>query len=257
MKLLSAEIIDIQSVNKDVYKMELQFKQPFNCLPGQFVNIRVSTLDVPLLRRPISISRQVNDCVIELMIREIGIGTKLLKEKVIGEKIDLIGPLGNGFDLTGVNEDSKILIVGGGIGIAPLRGLYKAIKELNPKKITVVSGFREKPYAKEDFEDAEYHEIDESKMNLFVSQYIEKELAMAEYDQVFTCGPHPMMVKMKSLCEDKNTPLQVSLEEKMACGIGVCLGCAVKIKTDDFNYTYKKVCVDGPVFDSREVIFDE
>jgi dihydroorotate dehydrogenase electron transfer subunit len=257
MKLLSAEIINIQRVNEDVYKMELQFEEPFNCLPGQFVNIRISTLDVPLLRRPISISRQINNRVIELMIREIGIGTKLLKEKIVGEKIDLLGPLGNGFDLTGVNEESRILIVGGGIGIAPLRGLHKAIEEIKVKKVTVVSGFREKPYAKEDFQGAEYHEIDESKMNLFVTQYIEKELVMADYDQVFTCGPHPMMIKMKSLCENSNTALQVSLEEKMACGIGVCLGCAVKIKTNDFDYTYKKVCVDGPVFDSREVIFDE
>lgn len=257
MKLRTAHVQEIHSVNDSVYCVRLGFEEVFESAPGQFVEIRVSELDVPLLRRPISISRQVDDMSIELLVREIGIGTALMRQWKKGEAVDLIGPLGTGFDLEGLNRESRVLLVGGGIGIAPMRGLSDALRDLLEEGPTVVNGFREDPFGGADFQGCDYHEVDESTQGGFVTEYIENRIRLGGYHRVYACGPHPMLARMKVLCEAAGVPLQVSLEEKMACGIGVCLGCAVKIRTGDFSYTYKKVCVDGPVFDSREVIFHD
>lgn len=257
MKLLQAVIREAESVNADIFRLVLEFDEKFPAQAGQFINIRVSALDVPLLRRPISISRILDDKHIELLIREMGIGTQQLRAQMVGQRLDLIGPLGRGFDLSAVGSDASVLIVGGGIGVAPLRGLVQALESRGQKSITAVNGFRENPFCAEDFTATEYHEVDESVQREFVTDYLKKNFDMTQFDQVYACGPHPMLRTLKTLCENAGVPLQISLEEKMACGIGVCLGCAVKVKVGDFGHTYKKVCADGPVFDSLEVIFDE
>jgi dihydroorotate dehydrogenase electron transfer subunit len=253
MRLLEAEIIRSECVSKDVFKVQLHFEESFSCEPGQFVNIKVSSVDAPLLRRPISISRQIDEYTIELLVKQIGMGTEILKKKLIGEKLDLIGPLGNGFFLDNVKPEDRILLIGGGIGIAPLVGLCDALKRKSVKNITVINGFTDHPYGEELFTGTQYREIDESIDKKYVTECVD----FSEFDLVFSCGPKPMLKRLSEMAEESQTNLQISLEEKMACGIGVCLGCAIKIKIASEKYTYKKVCVDGPVFNSSEVMFDE
>ncbi|MBN2260272.1 MAG: dihydroorotate dehydrogenase electron transfer subunit [Clostridiales bacterium] len=257
MKLLQARISEIKTINEEVFSMRLEFDNSFIFRPGQFIDIKVSEWDSPLLRRPISISRKISENEIELLIKIQGTGTKQMRKKMIGTEVDLIGPLGNGFYLDDLVKELPLLIVGGGIGIAPLKSLVNELKSRGYKNIDIVNGFRKEPYGKEGFDTFNYHEVDETKEGIFVTEFVENNLLNRPYQQVLACGPKPMLQILSKMFNEKNIPIQISMEEKMACGIGVCLGCAIKVKKDLFNYTYKKVCVDGPVFYGDEVIFDE
>lgn len=257
MKLLWGEVVEVEALTSDVFRMLLKFEEPFDFKAGQFINIKTSNSDTPLLRRPISISQRIDEYTIELLIKEIGVGTAQLKNKLIGEKVHLIGPLGNGFYIDEINTDTRVLLVGGGIGSAPLRGLYQELTSRGADNIQVINGFSKSPFGGDYFKDVDYREVNEEEEQIFVTDYIEKEVDLSQYDVVFSCGPKPMLQRIAEMARKANIKAQISLEEKMACGIGVCLGCAIKVKKGELNYTYKKVCVDGPVFMSDEVIFDD
>lgn len=208
----------------------------------------------PLLRRPISIHK-IEENAVEFIFQIKGKGTEILAQREEGEEIDILGPLGLG---TFTYEGKKnIAIIGGGIGIFPLYELAKRAKA--ETKINMYLGFRNKDYVilEEDYkkvsdkftlttDDGSYGN------NGFAINYLKEDLSKEPVDQIYACGPLPMLKAVKELAKEKNIPCQISLEERMGCGIGVCLGCAVKISAGD-QTVYGHVCKAGPVFDANMV----
>ncbi|OPL07679.1 MAG: hypothetical protein AVO33_03885 [delta proteobacterium ML8_F1] len=256
MRLLTGRVTENAAVNAQVFRMGVRMDEPFEFSPGQFVNIRVSEYDVPLLRRPISISRRIDETTIEFLVKVEGIGTRQMGQWSQGTRVDLIGPLGRGFDIEGFDKKAPLLILGGGIGTAPLKGLAQELADRGYERVYVLNGFKEDPYGKEDFKCFEYRVIDESKEPVYVTDYLLSHWGGIAFQGVFACGPMAMLRRVKEIFREGEIPVQISLEEKMACGVGACLGCAVKIKCGNFQHRYQKVCVDGPVFDASEVIFE-
>lgn len=235
---VNAEILSNDRVGDDVYKLVL--KGNFKGEPGQFYMLKSWDL-YPLLSRPFSICDITADT-ISFLYLVVGAGTELLRDLHAGDNISLLGPLGNGFEL---GDYERVAIVSGGIGIAPM--LYLA-KRLNCK-IDLYAGFREYDYF--------MSEISPYVDNIYLSSDTGVvghhgnviEIYQDNYDQVFACGPNPMLNALKE--KGSQDKIQLSLESHMACGIGACLGCTVNT-TDGM----KRVCVDGPVFISSEVLFD-
>lgn len=221
--------------------------------PGQFVEVKVSDGMEPFLRRPISIF-DASENALKLLIRTVGIGTKLMTTWEPGKEVDILGPLGNGFDLSAVNE--KALLIGGGIGAAPLFFLAKEL-QAQGKDVKLLFLPKRDAVVLESFGNL----IDEANIVFAENRYafpdvLKEELQTAnEKPQIFTCGPTVMMKTATKVASEEGASIQVSLEERMGCGIGICAGCAVAIKTDDGDFTYKKVCKDGPVFNGEEVLF--
>ncbi|MDK2798615.1 MAG: dihydroorotate dehydrogenase electron transfer subunit [Clostridiales bacterium] len=227
--------------------------------PGQFLNIKCCEGLTAILRRPISI------CDIDTKNQEIrfifqvkGNGTKLLALKKVGDNIDILGPLGNGYYIN--DQYTNPLLVGGGIGVFPLLMLIKSISSQNS---TVYLGFKNKEMV---VLEKDFHKVcsnlqiatDDGSYGHkgYVTQLMEKKLQKDPVDIVYACGPEPMLRLVNNTCKKYNIPCQISLEQRMGCGIGACLVCACKIKTTQ-DWEYKHVCKDGPVFWGNEVIFDD
>ena len=237
-------------------------------LPGQFVHLRVFDSDVPLLRRPFSLHR-INPDSIELLYEVKGEGTRILSERKKDEMVDLIGPLGNGFDLADIPEGKNIILIAGGIGVAPLVSLVDALlKQYDRERLIFFLGARSQKLILGE------REIRHSGIECLIStddgscgergpvtRLFEKKLAdwRENPGMVFACGPEAMLKVMGSLSRRFKFLCQVSLEENMGCGIGACLGCVVRLRTNpgqDVSFEYKRVCKDGPVFLASGIIFE-
>lgn len=236
--------------------------------PGQFIHVRVSENFHPLLRRPFSIHKidKENQC-IEILFNIVGRGTLLLSRKKKGEYLDVIGPLGRGYWLT---EDTKeVVIVAGGIGIAPLFSLAENLvrKNILSSHIIAMLGAETKNLlvCVEELRNlgvkVEVATKDGSAgYNGMVSTLLENYLSSERINQrmqIFSCGPLSMLKIVAKIAHKYNLPCQVSMEEKMGCGIGACLGCVIKVREKgSLAEDYERVCVNGPVFDAYEVIWE-
>lgn len=243
MRIL-AEILENLPLCEGVYKMVLKAPEAAKTAgAGQFVHIAVPDGD-KILRRPISIC-DVNGESITVVYAVRGGGTASLSSLQSGEKLDILAPLGHGFMLEG--RDS-IAAVGGGIGIFPL--LY-ALKRSNASKKTAFLGFRNKSSAVllEEFGKVCDLHIATEDGSLgekgFVTAALKQE--WSGFDTVLACGPGPMLRAVNSVCASHGIDPQLSVEERMGCGLGGCLVCACKVKAGDW-YDYAHVCTDGPVF---------
>lgn len=232
--------------------------------PGQFVHVRVSQAADPLLRRPISLHGiDYDQGTVSMLYQVAGQGTRLMSEMKAGEQIDLMGPLGRGFTVP--DGIAKVLVIGGGIGVAPLFPLVQALKHYKVEQ-TVLLGARTADYvigagqlsalgvkvemATDDGSLGHYG---------FVTDLAEKHMKLAKPDYFYACGPNPMLKQLLKAADKYGLDGQVSLEERMGCGVGACLACVCKTKTGSdrpADFEYKKVCHDGPVFEAREVIID-
>jgi dihydroorotate dehydrogenase electron transfer subunit len=258
MKDIKSKILYNRQIIPGYFKATL--KAPYianNSVPGQFVQVRCSDATEPLLRRPFSIHRVKSDRV-ELLYEVIGKGTNILSQKKEGDVVDVLGPLGNGFT---ISLKPSAALVGGGIGVAPLVFLAE---ELKKKKIntTVLLGGRTKNLilCKKDFKNAGadvYISTDDGTCGHkgFVTDLLGQYLSTVncQSSTVYACGPNAMLKRVSEICEDFETDCEVSLEERMACGIGACLGCAVNIRGK--NPETKMVCKDGPVFKANKIIW--
>lgn len=234
----SVEILENKKVSDDIYLMKLNAS--LKGAPGQFYMLKVGNLD-PLLPRPISIY-DVGENIISFLYQVVGKGTEIMTEKKPGDTIEILGPLGNGFKI----EGEKVAIVGGGIGIAPLLYLCKKLKSEN-KYVEVFLGYRTRPYLTEEFEKvADKVHIATEDGSVGHKGYV-TEIIGRDFDTLYSCGPNLMMKSLKSLniCERE----YYSLEARMACGIGACLGCSIKTVNG-----MKRVCHEGPIFSKDEVI---
>jgi dihydroorotate dehydrogenase electron transfer subunit len=214
--------------------------------PGQFV--MASCGEECLLPRPLSI-HQVNDKGIALLFQVVGKGTAWLSQRQAGDNVDIFGPLGNGFS---INSDSKnLLLVAGGIGIAPLYFLAQEALE-RKYSVTLLYGTADRKRYSTSPQIKLVSAIEDGtvgykgKVTDLLPQYIDWS------DQIFACGPLPMYKEMTKMPEPKDKPVQISLEVRMACGLGVCYGCTVRTKTG-----LKQVCTDGPVFGLDDILWDE
>lgn len=252
------KLLKKQMINEENFRFVIERTDEMGLIqPGQFFNISATKFDYPLLKRPISVSG-VGDDSIEFTIKIIGDGTRAMMDYNEGDFIELMGPLGNGFESDGYQ---KILVIGGGIGIAPLKGLINSLKKTDVI-IHSVLGYRDTPYLHEDFVAKSLKidimsENDDQYRTGYVTEPVVKLLEMESYDMIFVCGPHPMLKNLTDLFNSKGIRAQLLMEEKMACGIGACLVCTCKTKNGDFGFKHSRMCKDGPMFYSDEVIFDE
>ncbi len=253
MQLHDVKIVKRSQISENEWRFD--FAAPALCeeaKPGQFVMVECSKGTVPFLRRAISIN-QCKDGVLSLMFAVVGEGTEALSEMQEGDTVSLLGPLGRGFDLE--IRDSKIVMIGGGIGKAPFEYLADVLLTKN-NDLTFIAGGRSKAqlqglasYSGKDVRLLYATEDGSLGTKGFVSTYFE---AIKDCDRIYACGPTPMLAAVKRFADESEISCQLSLEGKMACGVGVCLGCTCRSGNPDAA-VYPKVCQDGPVFWSEEV----
>jgi dihydroorotate dehydrogenase electron transfer subunit len=254
-----ADILRQEQLTPEIFRLTL--KAPAiagNARPGQFVMVRTSPCHDPLLRRPLSIHQTIGNEQVQLLYKVVGKGTRLLAAMLPGQKLNLTGPLGHGFELAG---KPAICLVGGGMGIAPLYFLAREIlRTTKPPKCIVLLGARtaaEFGPLPRDFKEIGVTEThlatDDGSLGHhgFVAELLGQHLDPSLPWTVCTCGPHPMMKSVVDHCRKQGWECQVSLETMMACGIAACLGCA--IPRADLAGPYLHVCKDGPVFKADEV----
>ncbi|WP_390628618.1 dihydroorotate dehydrogenase electron transfer subunit [Bacillus litorisediminis] len=252
MRIDDMKIIEHQSIAANTFRLVLEGDLVNEIsAPGQFVHVQTGS-EAHLLRRPISISefnQETKQCT--LIYRAGGEGTKLLSKKQAGDKLNVLGPLGNGYSLP--EQASSCLIVGGGIGVPPLYELSKQLTGAG-HHVTHVLGFQNKEAV---FLKGEFSELgltfiatDDGTEGQkgYVTDVIEQ--LNTAFDIVYACGPTPMLRALQSRIT--NIPLFISLEERMGCGIGACFACVVKQTGNEQNYY--KICCDGPVFAAKEVV---
>lgn len=259
-ELLLAELVKKEQLKPDIFKFSVKAPNIVkNSKPGNFIEIRVSEQTEPFLRRPISIyNLDRENGILEFIFQVKGKGTKILAQKEVGTQIDIIGPLGYG---TFKYDDYKnIAIIGGGIGVFPLYELAKCAKK-DGINVNTYLGFRSKDFVvlEDEFknvsdqliittDDGSYSEKG------FAINYLEKDCEAGKVDSIYACGPLPMLKAVQKLALEKDITCQISLEEKMGCGLGVCLGCAVKTaKSPKDAPEYLHVCKAGPVFQAKDV----
>ncbi len=216
--------------------------------PGQFVMIRIPGGLDPLLRRPFSVYNVLRGRGggIEIVYKVVGRGTGMMASLGVGDEVDVLGPLGRGFPMPGKKE--RVVMVAGGVGVASLHLLAKRIGYG-----TLLFGGRNRRDARlaGDFRDLMEVKIvtEDGSMGRkgFVTEFVEEEIG-EEGTVVYACGPSAMLEKVSCIAMDRGVRCYVSLEGMMACGMGVCLGCAVKA-----DGAYRMVCSDGPVFRCDEI----
>lgn len=242
-KLLSA-----RALTKDVFDFVLECPELAALAnPGQFAQIR---LPGHTLRRPISIcgiDKAAGTLRFVFQIR--GEGTAELAQFQPGSEIEILAPLGNGFP---VDPAKRTLLVGGGIGVPPMLGVAAELKE----KAVAALGFRNQDAVilEKDFQAVGAKTLIATDDGSYGHHGLVTDLCKdQEFDCVMACGPAPMLKAVRALAEERGVPCYVSLEERMACGIGACLGCAVGLLKEDGSQYFGHVCKDGPVFESHRV----
>jgi dihydroorotate dehydrogenase electron transfer subunit len=246
-------VIEKTAISAGIYSYEILCPDVAEIAkPGQFVHVKA---DGFTLRRPISIceiDRRNGTLRIVFEIR--GQGTAKLTSLNVGDNIDMIAPLGNGFTLPDdIHPNRRVILVGGGIGVPPLLAVAKVMRESS----TAILGFRsyDKIILASDFKQADSHVIpctDDGSVGVHgaVTVPLSQELAKNDVDKVYACGPEPMLRAVVEECNKSDVPCEVSLEERMGCGVGACVVCACRTTGG-----IARVCKDGPVFDSKKVVF--
>lgn len=247
---IQAEIIRQDNIATDIFSMVLQ-AEPIaaQAVPGQFIDL-YSADGSKLLPRPISLC-EIDKAAgtLRIVYRIAGKGTEEFSRLCAGHTISILGPLGNGF----TKKDKKAILIGGGIGIPPMLQLAK---ELDCEK-SIVLGFRDEEFLSEEF--VPYGNVYKSSDNGAIGVKGTVMDAIREYqitgDVIYACGPTPMLRAIREYALANHIEAQLSLEERMACGVGACLACVCKSKeVDDHSQVKnKRVCKDGPVFLAEEV----
>ncbi len=262
-----AKILSLNRIQNQIFHAEILAPQIAQIAkPMQFVNIRIVNSTDPLLRRPFSLSRiDVDAKIIGITWAAIGRGTNIMAKWSAGQQISVLGPLGNGLDLDSLTLDNGLLIVAGGTGLAPLLPL---ISKAHSKRIDMVTLYG--ATSSDDMFDisnlqkkCQLHlatEDGSQGIKGFVTVLLKEYLCSLTASNnckpmVISCGPKPMLKRVKQLCNEHEFPLMISLEEQMACGYGLCQGCAVQ--ASDANLGYYRVCTDGPVFWANDVNLGE
>jgi dihydroorotate dehydrogenase electron transfer subunit len=268
--LITGEIIENRRVAPGHFQMTVQLPNSFPApSPGQFVMVRTAEQEEPFLARPFSVygfQRQGEQTAIDLLYRIAGRGTSSFSRMIPGAKLSVLGPLGRGFMLP--EGIKKVILVAGGVGVAPLvfllcNGLLPPDAQRS-RELTFYLGARTEELLTglermnglcnikicTDDGSREYCGPVTDLLRRDIGEYNPEETV------IYACGPAAMIRAMGRLLHESQIRCQVSLEERMACGLGACLGCAVAVRNETGERNYRRVCRDGPVFDLREIIFD-
>lgn len=255
-----AKVLDIFAVADGIYEMELLAPTVAEkAKPGQFVMIKPNAVGQPFLGRPMGIY-DVNEekGSICILFEVHGAGTTLLAQVKPGDMLPLVAPLGNGF---AVQEAGRALVIGGGIGIAPLyplvcelkrRGVYTEVRLGAQTSSRILAMDRLMAC---DVPLDIYTDDGSWGAKGYPSKGLLDMLQEYPFDMIYCCGPMPLMRGVAQIAKMAGVPCQVSLEERMGCGFGICVGCVVDYKAADGTISKKRVCYDGPVFDGKEVFF--
>ncbi len=253
-KKWTAAVASQNMLAEGIFDMWLSF--PEGCpaakqaVPGQFLSL-YSADGSRLLPRPISICEIDSEGgKLRIVYRVVGEGTKEFSALKAGDTVDVIGPLGNGF----TQKEGKSILIGGGIGIPPMLALAKAL----PGQVQAVLGYRNSElFLKEEFEKyaAVYVSTEDGSVGTKGNVIDAIREHALEADTIYACGPMPMLRGVKAYAGEKGIEVQISLEERMACGIGACLACVCQTKEKDShsNVNNARICKDGPVFDATQV----
>ena len=254
-------VLNHEKINDKDYILTLQTEKiAKEAKAGQFVQLKVADLLDPILRRPISVhtvDREKGH--LKLYYQVLGKGTEILKKTKVGDTLNILGPLGTGFDLS--LKDSRALLIGGGLGQAPLLLLAEELGKLN-NEVYLALGTRDELSLKNAVcFDNVCHTVkvatEDGSIGFkgYITNNLPDIIESFKPEIIYACGPNIMMSKIKKIAEEYKIKCQLSLETRMACGIGVCLGCTVKPSEE--GKPYLKACVDGPVFWAQEVILDD
>lgn len=241
------KILSNKKLASDIYELIVDRPhEDFLGSPGQFYMLRAWQGD-PFLARPISIAN-IEDNRLVFLYQVKGRGTRIFSQLKTGDRLELLGPLGQGFEIEdqGIDGSSRLALVAGGIGLAPLVYLAKEI----PGPLDFYCGFREEVYYKdiiESYVDQVYIATEDGSQGH--KGFVTDLLKVENYQQIYGCGPEAMMKKLVNMAEGQ-TPVYISAERTMACGIGACLGCSLETQAG-----LVRVCKEGPVFPGKEVSF--
>lgn len=258
-----ATILWNQPVAPGYYRLGLSCADGFDTAkPGQFVMVRICADANPLLRRPFSLLGLIREAGritgIEILFRLVGKGTQKLSCCREGDRLSILGPLGNAFVVP--DTCRQVILVAGGIGVPPIRFLAQSMLEQEErfKRCLVFIGGR----TKDDLVCIGEFDLPGFLLDIstddgsqghqgVVTRSLERALDAGPVDLICACGPSPMLKAVAAIAVARSIPCQVSIEAMMACGMGACLGCAVKMRDDDARYRH--VCMDGPVFDAHRL----
>ncbi|NQT94829.1 MAG: dihydroorotate dehydrogenase electron transfer subunit [Candidatus Omnitrophica bacterium] len=276
-----AEILLNQNIALDHYKLVVKVDGLKDAIkPGQFFHIKAGTEYDPLLRRPLSVHRiGSKPNIIEFLYKVVGKGTHLISRRSKGTYLDVIGPIGNGFKVP--KSQSNFVLIAGGMGVAPLVALAETLAGFRKRSITAIVGAKtkscltcnkelkelgaklivvtedgsagEKGFATSALTDI----IEQFDLRKTDSPHVKKDaghLTIGDYRPevgLYACGPIPMLKAVSKIARKYRIQVQASMEERMGCGVGACLGCAVKTKRG-----YEMVCKDGPVFDLEDIVWE-
>lgn len=259
----TATVLWNRPMGPECYRMGLAYGQACaSAVPGQFVMVQTASTLVPLLRRPFSIFGRIGPPEhpdgIELLYKALGPGTRQMARMAQGTPIDILGPLGRGFTVD--TAARRIYLAAGGMGVAPIRFLAVHLRALGvlPADCRLLLGGRsqEDLLCRQDFLDLDIPvtvttDDGSDGDQCLITDPLEEAIKSQAPDRLYACGPHGMLLCVAGIAARYQVPCQVSMETMMACGIGACLGCAVP--SADPQSGYRHVCVDGPVFDVRQI----
>ncbi|MBN1474091.1 MAG: dihydroorotate dehydrogenase electron transfer subunit [Syntrophaceae bacterium] len=261
------EIFKNEEIAQDCFLMSVALHSTFaEPQPGQFVMLRISGISEPFLARPFSIysfQRETDFCRIDLLYQVVGKGTQILAGLIKGSQVEILGPLGNGFEIS--QSARNLVLIAGGMGAAPLSFLAEYLDNKvcsGSSKIYFYLGARnsETLIGMDKINNLTCTAVictDDGSLGEkgLVTQILAQDLKKYAPDQtmIYACGPKPMLKELAKILQGTKFKCQVSLEERMACGVGACLGCAVEVKGKKGMAAYKRVCADGPVFYIDEI----
>ncbi|MGB2599173.1 MAG: dihydroorotate dehydrogenase electron transfer subunit [Candidatus Omnitrophota bacterium] len=264
-KTVKAKVVSNRKIAADHYVMELDcLYLGANFSPGQFVTVKVQdNATDPLLRIPLGV-HALRKGGIKLLYKVVGPATEILRLKKKGEALNVLGPLGNGFDLSVVSREKafRAILVAGGHGVAPLYSLAEALVKRKIKTDIFIGACETKhvvcakEFKKLGIKVTTATEDGSRGCKGHVTDPLEKHLKKTadngQSTAIFACGPRPMAAAVAKMAKKYQVPVQVSLDAYMACGTGACLGCAIETVEG-----YKLVCKDGPVFDARQIKWEK
>lgn len=252
---IETAVISQERLSDNILSMWVSFTNAKEVRPGQFAMLYTGKSDL-ILPRPISICETDGAAgALRFVYHIAGKGTAALSGLKAGDKIRLIAPLGNGFDMTLAENKERIAVVGGGIGTPPLLELVKRLSGAG-KRVDSFLGFAAVPVLAYELLKYSFVYIATDSGSIGFHGNVIDLMKSEDYkpDLIYSCGPKPMLKAVAAFSAETGCVCQISMEERMACGIGVCVGCVTDIRENGLAVK-KKICVDGPVFNAGEVLF--